>query len=364
MSKKIDTQIAKAKTKQLEEETRLKEEQLRLIRSLKAEYNEGKPSKQMAFQIKTKKPLSIKNPLQASKTGNLSISTDDIPNQNTKALITDKEASLVEFLNQINQKSEAYLKVLKNADCYGYKDKLTKLGVETVDMLEECGTETLNSIGITRKKQIQLEKAIARLKLSDHISQVDEHKNDFNMQTDDLDDDIIQSLTNLAPGYVHNNNDVNYFIYTNDLEELGDETIDMNELLGLKPQTPNLPIIEPLVQNPKLPLHDPISNDSYAVCYTCFGSVLTDRFILGDNLFCSDICHLAYKNRQNEVDLKISEFTAQTERYIHLAEQTKLNTANVVFEPVIDNETEVMDVDLGDDIEVHYEGDRLLHKYN
>ena len=112
MKSKQDPNDLKSKTKQLEEETRKLEEKLRLARALKAGYDEKKSSKQMAFQIKTKKTVSALSKTRTSQQSLENIRTGSF--ESTKKMNESKttdQSDLQAFLTEINLRGE-YLRKL------------------------------------------------------------------------------------------------------------------------------------------------------------------------------------------------------------------------------------------------------------
>lgn len=357
MKQKYEAIDIKSKTKQLEEETRAMEEKLRLLKTLKAGYDDKKSSKQMAFQIKTKKTISVKNTVSTQKTDTINTQNDTgLRNNDFKDGENVRSDNLESFLKEINKRDEAYLRVLKKAGCFEYKDRFTKNGIETIDRLAECEPEIFNTFGMTRKMQVQLENAIIEERVTSIMNHSDLRGVDFIMQTDDLHEDD-QFETNIGSNqnnqYQNSNLDV---IDLNNLDQLGDDNIDLGKLIGLRLPTDT-------VVNEKVPENEE-KELNYAVCYTCYGPVVVDVFKNNDLNFCSDICYLAYNNRQNQLELKISEYRTQARRYEDLAIQTSMNVDNILPDNIIHAHNNKVDIDLVEDIEIHYYADRLITRPN
>ena len=357
MKKKQDTIELKTKTKQLEEETRLLEERLNLVRNLRAGYNDKKTSKQMAFQIKTKKTFSGKTGQDTSKLSAAKSLTLDRPSDNTK----DSEPlatrnGLEAFLYEINRKEEAYLRILKKAGCKDLRKQFETMGIDSLDALKECGTEQLNAMGMTRKKQICLEEALNEGRTQEYITHNGENKCDFIMQTDDAAGHDAYDRQH-DDSEIHNTLDQAEHIKTNNgLEEIGGAILDINNLLNIRND------VMPVERDEALPHQEEQPLDH--ICHTCFSNTQKSSYQLDDNIFCSEVCYLAYKSAKKQSEQKILDYELQTQRYQKLTEQTKNNIVHILDEPSPIIAIEKKDIDLTSDIVIHYESDRLITKLN
>ena len=128
----------------------------------------------------------------------------------------------------------------------------------------------------------------------------------------------------------------------------------MNAMLGLHP-----PSVKLSKEQQSDTFHS--QTNSY-VCYVCLSAMDVAIRETSEGAFCSDVCFLAHKNAQSVMDMRMAENMAQTQRYTQLAEQARQHAATMLLEPVNELVAYAVDIDLDDNIEVHY-GSELLTNY-
>ena len=211
----------------------------------------------------------------------------------------------------------------------------------------------MNDCGITRKKQIQLEKAIKEEQAAINFRRNDDDKVDCLIQTDDIDENQPQLFTDNANAY---DSEINFFRVVNSLEDIGEDLIDFNQLL-------NFNIVKEKSQLTPKQQDDDRVIDKEEACHVCLSLMQNAPYQLDSKFFCSEVCFLAHKHSQKQIETKIAEYNDQIKRYEDLAEKTKDNIAAILEDTQDSMPIEIKDIDLSSDIEIHYSNERIITKF-